>query len=163
MASGDTLAIFGPAANQPPAANYATFNTRNGHLVLEFDATVQEVAVFAGRMPRNYGGGDLIASLAWLAASATSGTMGWDVTFERDNAALDLDADGWATPQAIAPITVPAVSGKIAMTSVTCPAGAGGTADIAAGEDFRVRVRRDVAGDSATGDAQFVSLELREA
>ena len=36
-ASGDTLAAFGVAANQPPATNYAAVSVRNGHLVLAFD------------------------------------------------------------------------------------------------------------------------------
>lgn len=167
FASGDTLAIFVPASNQPPASNYATFNTRgttSPRLVLEFDTTTQEGAIFAGRMPRNYAGGNLTVSVSWMAATATSGTIGWGVTFERDNPAnLDLDSDGWATEQIITAATVDAASGKVTTTSVTCTAGAAGTASIAAGEDFRLRVRRDVATDTATGDAQLLSVEVKEA
>jgi hypothetical protein len=164
MASGDTLAIFGPAASQPPATNYATFNTRNGHLVLEFDTTTQETIVFAGKMPRNYAGGNLTVYVSWMAATATTGTIGWGVTFERDNPAnVDLDADSWATEQIITAATVDAASGKVTTTNVVCTAGATGTASIAAGEDFRLRLRRDVANDTATGDAQLLSVEIKEA
>jgi hypothetical protein len=164
FASGETLAIFVPSASTPPATNYATFNVRNGHLVLEFDTTTQEAAVFAGRLPRNYSGGNLVVSVSWMAATATSGTIGWGVTFERDNAANnDLDADAWATEQIITAVTVDAASGKVTTSSVTCTAGAAGTASMAAGEDFRLRVRRDVANDTATGDAQLLSVEVKEA
>jgi hypothetical protein len=164
FASGDTLAIFVPAGSTPPATNYATFNTRNAHLVLEFDTTTQETILFAGRMPRNYAGGNLVVSVSWMAATATSGTIGWGITFERDNAANnDLDADAWATEQIITAAAVDAASGKVTVTSVTCTAGATGTASIAAGYDFRLRVRRDVANDTATGDAQLLSVEVKEA
>jgi hypothetical protein len=164
MASGDTLGIFTPQANQPPATNYATLAVRNGHLVLEFDTTTQEVAIFAGKMPRNYAGGNIVAYVSWMAATATTGTGGWDITFERDAAAGDdMDADSFATAQVITAATVDGTSGKISVTNVVCTAGAAGTDSIAAGEDFRVRVRRDVANDTATGDLQLLSVELKEA
>ena len=164
MASGDTLAIFTPHANQPPATNYATLNVRNGHLVLEFDTTTQEAAIFAGLMPRNYSGGNIVASVTWMAASAVAGTIGWDVTFERNNdAGPDLDADDWATAQTITAATVNATSGKTTTTSVTITAGAVGTDSVAAGDPFRLRVRRDVANDTAAGDAQLLAVELKEA
>lgn len=163
MASGDTLQLFTPASNQAPATNYATFNTRNGHLVLEFDTTTQETAIFAGVMPRNYAGGGLTVYLAWMAATATAGTIGWDVTFERDNDANhDLDADAFATAQTVTAATVDAASGKVKTTNVAITAGAAGTDSVAAGEPFRLRVRRDVANDTATGDAQLLSVEIKE-
>lgn len=163
MASGDTLVIFTPAANQPPATNYATFGSRNGRLVLEFDTTTQETAIFAGKMPRHYGGGGMYGILSWMAATATSGTGGWDVTLERcADAGDDLDSDGWATAQVVTSLTVPATSGVVKVSSVALAAGAAGTDSIAAGDDFRVRVRRDVATDTAAGDLQLLSLELME-
>jgi hypothetical protein len=164
MASGESLVIFGPAANQPPSTSYATFNTRNGRLVLEFDTTTQESAMFASKLPRNYAGGNLTVYLTWMAATATSGSIGWGVSFERDNPGnLDLDADGWATEQIVTAATVDATCGKASTTSVVCTAGAAGTASLAAGEDFRLRIRRDVANDTATGDAQLLSIEVKEA
>jgi hypothetical protein len=163
FASGDTLASFGAAANQPPATNYAAITTRNGHLVLAFDTTTQQGAAFQGVLPRNYGGGGLTVSVASMAASATTGTIGWGITFERLNAANhDLDADAYATEQMITPVTVDATSGKVTVASVAITAGAAGTDSLAAGDAFRVRVRRDVANDTAAGDAHLVSVEIKE-
>lgn len=163
MASGDTLAIFTPESNQPPATAYAALFVRNGHLVLAFDTTTQQTAIFAGVLPRNYAGGGITAYASWMAASATSGTIGWDITFERDNAANhDLDADAFATAQTITAATVDATSGKVAVTNVAITAGATGTDSLAAGDAFRLRVRRDVANDSATGDAHLLNVEIKE-
>jgi len=163
MASGDTLAVFTPAANQPPAANYAALFLRNGHWVLAFDTTTQQAAIFAGVLPRHYSGGGLTVYASWMAASATSGTIGWDITLERDNDANhDLDTDAWATPQTITAATVDATSGKVKTTSVAITAGAGGTDSLAAGDPFRIRIRRDVANDTAAGDAHLQTLEIKE-
>ena len=57
MASGDSLVIFTPLSNEPPSSNFATFDTRNAHPVLDFDDTTEEKVVFTGIMPRNYAGG----------------------------------------------------------------------------------------------------------
>ena len=37
MASGDTLNVFTPLQNEPPASIYATLDVRNLHPVLDFD------------------------------------------------------------------------------------------------------------------------------
>jgi hypothetical protein len=162
MASGDTLAIFTPQRNEPPSTNYATLNTRNGHLVLEFDTTTQWAAIFAGVLPRNYGGGGITAYATWCAATATTGTIGWDVAFERIGAAQqDIDSDGFAAAQTITAATVDAASGNTGVTSVAFTNGAQ-MDSVAAGEAFRVRIRRDVANDTAAGNAQLLALELKE-
>lgn len=163
MASGDTLVILTPLGSEAPATNYATLNVRNQHPMLEFDTTTQETAVWTAIMPRNYAGGNITVSVKW-AAVATTGTVGWDVTFERiADAGQDIDADGFATAQTITAATVDGTSGNTKTTSVTCTAGSTGTDSVAAGDLFRLRVRRDVANDTATGDAQIVGIELREA
>lgn len=163
MASGDTLAIFTPPHNVPPSSNYATLNVRNGHLVLEFDDTTQESAFFAGLMPRNYAGGGITAYLHWMAKTAVALTGGWDVTFERDaDAGDDMDADSFATAQTFTAATVPGTSGVVKVTNVAITAGAAGTDSLAAGDAFRLRVRRDVANDTAVGDLQLLAVELKE-
>lgn len=162
-ASGDTLATFLPLANQPPASNYAALVNRNGQWLLAFDTTTQQIAIFAGKMPRTYGGGGLTVYVSWAAASATSGTIGWDVTFERRSAGNhDLDADAWATAQTITAATVDGTAGKETVTSVAITAGSTGTDAIAAGDGFRLRIRRDVANDTAAGDAHLVDIEIKE-
>jgi hypothetical protein len=164
MASGDFLIGFDPPGSRQTATNYATIGYRNQHDTLDFDTTTQETAFWRGVMPTNYAGGNLVVSVYWVAATATTGTIGWDATFERINAAgQDIDSDGYATAQTITAATVDATSGNVTVTSVTCTAGAAGTDSIAAGDLFRLRIRRDVANDTATGDAQLLAVIVKEA
>lgn len=156
-----TIAILSPATNEPPASNYATFNTRNAHPVLEFDTTTQEAAMWSWRVPQgtSFTGG-ITVTVQWCAASATSGTIGWDVAFERIVAAgLDIDSDSFGTAQVITAATVSGTSGITSTTSVNFAQG-DLPASFAAGDMYRVRVRRDVANDTATGDAQLVQVEI---
>lgn len=161
MASGDTLATFGPLDNEPEASNYATLNTRNGHPVLEFDDTTAESAVFSFILPRNYGGGGITAYVHSAAASATSGTIGWTVEFERVGTAQDTDADSYASAQTVTAATVSGTSGIVTIGSVAVSNGAN-MDSIAVGELVRMRIKRDVANDNAAGDAQLFAVELKE-
>lgn len=161
MASGDLLVAFPPQSHQPPATGGARFSVRNGHTVLHFAAAGSEEAYFTAVMPAFYGGGNLVAAVTWLTASATSGTGGWTVEFERLAAgAQDLDSNGFASAQTITSATVPGSTGVLSRNTVTVTAGAN-TDSIAASELFRVRVKRGT--DSATGDIGLVQLTLSEA
>ena len=163
MASGDTLGIFDPKHNEPPVTNPATPDLRNGHSVLDFDTTTQEIAIFKGVMPRHYAGGGITVYVHASLSSAISGTLGWDVTFERVSPLQqDIDSDGWATAQTITAATVPGTSGNVDVLSVAITAGAAGTDGITAGDGFRVRLRRDVANDTAAGDGEFWAMEMKE-
>lgn len=162
MATGDTLCVFLPQAAEFPASAFASLGWRNRHPVLSFDTTTQEAILWTGVLPRHYGGGGITVSVHWAAATATSGTIGWDVAFERVGAGQqDIDADGFAAAQTITATTVPATSGNVAITSVAVSNGAN-IDSIAVGETFRLRIRRDVASDNAAGDAELVAVELRE-
>jgi hypothetical protein len=161
MATGNTLCIFTPQGYEPPASNYATFDTRNSHPILDFDQTTQEGAVWSGVLPRHYAGGGITVYLTWT-TSVTSGTVGWDVSIERIGAAQqDIDADGFATAQTVTAATVPATSGNTSVTSVAISSGAN-MDSLAAGEAFRIRVRRDVANDTAAADAELLAVEIKE-
>jgi hypothetical protein len=164
MASGNTLAIFMPLmADAPIAANPATQELRNGHPILAFDSATQEYAIWSYVMPQHYAGGNITALLEWTAVP-TTGNVGWGITLERVLAGtLDIDADSFATEQIVTAATVPGTSGIPTVSSVTATAGATGTDSVAAGDLFRLRVRRDVATDTAAGDGQLASVELREA
>lgn len=95
-------------------------------------------------------------------STATTGTCGWDVSFERiGDGSQDIDSDGFASAQTITAVTVPGTSGNVDIVNVAVTDGAN-MDSIAVGEVFRVRLRRDVANDSAAGDAEFKGLELRE-
>lgn len=160
--SSKPFIAFKPVDNEPPATNFATLDARNGHPVLDFDTTTQEAAIFSGVLPLGYAGNGLTVEVFWAATSATTGTVGWDVAFERiDASSLDIDADSFATAQTITAVTVPGTSGQVIKSSVAISNGAN-IDSLAAGEAFRVRVRRDVANDTATGDAELLRVVVRE-
>lgn len=164
MASGDTLAIFTALHNEPPAANYATLDTRNSHAVLDFDATTDEEAVFRSVMPQNYSGGGFTVKVHFMATSATSGDAVWQVAFETENG-LDRDSDSFAAFNGSGATTVNGTSGVDTAATVTFTDGADSDS-VAAGDEYRLKVRRDAdntsATDSATGDMELTSVEVRE-
>jgi hypothetical protein len=163
MASGDTLLIFTPANAEFPATNYPTFDTRNNHLVLDFDTTTAETVYFKGVMPQSYSGTTgVTVYIHWAASTATSGTIQWSVAFERiGDSQQDIDSDGFAAVNDTTATTVPATSGHVDITSVAFTDGAD-MDSVAAGEGFRLSVARDVDGDNATGDAELWAIEIRE-
>lgn len=161
MASGQTLCTFFPADNEPTSTNYATPDLRNLHPVLNFDTTTGETAFFTGIVPRHYAGGGITVYVHSCAATATSGTIGWLVAFERIGTTQDLDADSFAADQTITASTVNGTSGICNIDNVAVTNGAN-MDSIAVGEAFRLRITRDVANDTATGDAQLVCVELKE-
>jgi len=155
----EVIANFTPLHNQPPASNYATLSTRNSEPVLQFDTTTQEGAVFGGNMPYDYGGGSIRVTIWSTLASAITGTLGWVVAFEAMSA-QDTDSDGFAADQTATAATVPGTSGVPMTHQVTfTQAQADG---VAAGEAFRLRIRRDVATDTAAGDAELIRVLVEE-
>ena len=163
MAAGDTLLIWTPLANEPPAANFATLDTRNSHPVLDFDTTTGGSAVFRGVMPRHYAGTTGVTVYVHYAmTSATSGTCGWLLAFERvSDSQQDIDSDGFASNQTLTAVTVPGTSGHVDISNVAITNGAN-MDSVAVGEGFRLKITRDVANDSATGDAELWIIEMKE-
>lgn len=163
MASGDTLLSFTPQANEPPSSNYATLDTRNGHPVLDFnDSAPNESAVFSAVMPRSYAGGGLTVYLHYAMTSATSGDVDWDVAFERiGDQQQDIDSDGFAAVNSVDNTTVPGTAGNVDIVNVTFTDGAD-MDSIAVGEGFRMKVTRDGASDTASGDAELRFVEIKE-
>ncbi len=158
MASGDTLLIFEPKNNDPPASAYATLDTRNSHAVLDFDGSTDEEAVFPFVLPRHYAGGGITAYHHVMMTSATSGTVRLQGAIERHDAGgLDLDADSFPAFQS-AGGSVPGTSGQIVVIAITFTDGAQ-MDSIAVGESGRYKVRRDADGTSGTDD-QTTDLEL---
>lgn len=154
-----TYSVFTPDQNQPPASNYATLDTRNSILVLDFDDTTQESAVFVGVIPEGASlGSGLIVRIWWMATTATSNSVRWGVQFEKTG--TDNDADSFDTA-ATGTSATSATSGIETLTSITIT-----TIDsLAAGDRFRLKVYRDAAnaGDTMTGDAELVAVEVRSA
>ena len=165
MASGDTLVTFFPYDNEPPSASYATLDTRNAHPCLDFDGAADEEAVFTGILPRNYAGGGLTVYLHVAFTSATSGNAYWQAAIERmDDASLDVDADSFASFQAAAG-NPNGTSGAMTLVTITFTSGAN-MDSLAAGEMFRLKIRRDADGTAGTDDvatdAELYAVEIKE-
>ena len=165
MASGDTLAVFFPQDAEPPSSNYATLDTRNGVLVLDFDDTTDESVDFAGFMPRHYGGGGITVTVGWMATTATTGTISLDVSFMSvTDDADDLDTKSFASANNANPTTASA-TGEVDYATITFTDGAD-MDSVAAGEYFRMRVTRDADGttstDDVSGDMELVFVEIKE-
>ena len=162
MASGDTLLILMPYANEPTAANYATLDTRNQHPCLDFDATTNEYAVWSVIMPRNYAGGGLTVYLHYAMSSAEADTIDWDAAFERiGDEVLDIDGDSFAAVQSVDNTTVPGTTGLVDIVNIVFADGAE-MDSIAVGELFRIKIDRDAVNDDAAGDAELVAVEIKE-
>ena len=166
MASGDTLSKLFPTDNEPPASNYATLDLRNAHPVLDFDGSTDEEAVFTGILSRNYAGGGLTVNTYWGFTSATSGSLRVQADIERmDVSSLDTDADSFSGTFRSAGGTAPGTSGQIIQVAVTFTSGAQ-MDSLAAGEMFRLKIRRDADGtsgtDDITTDAELFGIEIKE-
>lgn len=163
MASGNTLLIFHPYNNEPPASNYATLDTRNAHPCLDFDAATDETAQFTAVMPRNYSGEGVTVYLHMTDTNDTNTDHKsyWDVSFERLTA-QDLDADGFADANSgnIAPN---GTSGIPVVLAIAFTDGAD-MDSVAAGELFRLRVTRDAnnGSDDWANDAELLAVEIKE-
>jgi len=160
MASGDTLLVITPAHFILPTSDPAQFASRNGHLVLGFDDTTTESAIVTAILPRHYAGGGITVYVHW-AAVAIEGYVHWRVSLERiGDSQQDIDADGFATASTPDNITVPGTTGHVEITAITRSHGAE-MDNVAVGETFRIKVER-VISDNAVGDAQLVSIEIKE-
>lgn len=163
MASGETLVVWTATGNVPPGTLPATFDLRNNHAVLDYDASTDEVGLFESVMPRYYGGGGITATIIWMASSATSGSVRWEMAFERhQDETTDLDTDDFATAKTV-DSTAPATNGAPQYASIAFSNGAE-IDSIAVGESFRVRLKRlgSNANDTMLGDAELMRIELKE-
>jgi hypothetical protein len=154
-----TYGAFAANDSQPPASAFATLDTRNSIAVLDFDDTTKESAVFVGIMPEAASlGSGLLIRLHWMATTATTNAVRWEVALERSN--TDLDSDSFDTV-ATGTTTTNGTSGTISTTEITLTTIDG----VTAGDVFRLRVARDAAnaGDTMTGDAELVAVEVRSA
>lgn len=158
-ATGKTVAPFEARQGHPPAANFATVDTRNIVFVLEFDSTTEESTVFLGLIPQGtILTSGLLVRIWWMADTATTGNVRWAAQFERSG--TDLDADSFDSLTEVTS-AAPATSGIEAVAEITCTALDG----LTAGDGFRLRIVRraaDATNDTMSGDAQLVRVEVRQ-
>jgi hypothetical protein len=160
-----TRFVFLPYAAEFPSSNFPQLTLSNRRPVLAFDAATDETCYWTGIAPQGFTG-TVTAVITYAMASATSGTVGFQVQIEAitDGDATDTDATtSFDTVNNSASTTVPATAGYIDQISVTLT-----NADsIAAADYFRLSLNRDADGsaitDSATGDAYVLAVELRDA
>ncbi len=163
MPSGFSLGSFTPLANEPPAANNATLDVRNSHVLLDFDPDTAEAGVFSDVLPRHYSGQGITVTVIWLAETATTGNVVWQAAFERaQDEVTDLDTDSFAAFQS-ATGAAPALNGSPQYTEIALTDGAQ-IDNLAAGERYRLKIQRDATnvGDTMADDAEIIAVELRE-
>lgn len=142
-----------------PSANYATWDTRNGVWVADFDAGTDEFLDFQIQIPDTWTGGDIEVDHYFYATSATSGDVVWQGAWERGN--TDIDSDSFASAISSAATTTNGTSGILTKATITFTSSQiDGTV---AGEPARYRLNRDanVAGDTMAGDAELLKVVFR--
>ncbi len=169
MASSDTLAVFTPLHNEPPAAAFATLGTITGATgarpILQFDDTADETAIFSGVMPRNYGGGGVTLTLHYAMAGAnTADDVIWDAAFERiaDGDAMGAAGSDFAAVNSVTD-TADNTADNIDPATITFTNGAD-MDSVVAGDPFRLKITRDAdnGSDTAVSDAQLLYVEIKE-
>src|SRR5688572_607284 len=154
----------------PEAANFPATNLPgpgvDGQLrpFLAFDATTDESCDWTFIAPQGLTGAITVV-ITYRMASATTGACRWQAALEAisDGDSVDTDAASSFDAANSNGATVPGTAGFIDQISITMT-----NADsIAAGDYSRLRINRDADGtsgtDDATGDAQILAVELRDA
>ena len=150
-------------SNELPLTSPATFDTRNGHAVLDFDPDTDEFAQFRAALPSTYGGGGLTVIVRFTMTSATSGSVVLTAAIERLNdEAIDIDVDSFSAA-VTGTFTAPSTSGFVQYATISLTDGAQ-IDSLAAGEMFRIRLSRDAdnVADTATGDLEFLYATIEE-
>lgn len=161
-----TLKVFTPySAEFPATGGPALLKDAQERPYLAFDAAADENAYWTFIAPQSLGAGALTAVVTYRMTSATTGAARWQAALEAitDGDATDTDAASSFDTANSAGATVPGTAGYIDQISITLT-----NADsIAAGDYCRLRLNRDADGtsgtDDATGDAEVLAVELRQA
>ncbi len=154
-----------PLSAEFPASAFPQLTLANRRPVLAFDAATDETCYWTVFVPQGFTG-TMTAVITYMMASATSGTVGFQMQVEAvtDADATDLDAGtSFDSVNNSASTTVPATAGYIDQISITLT-----NQDSAAASDYlRFSLNRDADGsaitDSATGDAYVLGIEIRDA
>jgi hypothetical protein len=153
-----------PESAHFPSSNFAPLTLVNQRPALAFDAGTVETVYWTFIAPTQMSGA-LTAKIHYIMASATTGTVDWEVALEAvtPGDATDLDAGTSFDTLNSASGTVPGTAGYEQMISVTLT----NKDSIAAGDYVRISLNRDAddagANDSATGDAYVLGVEVQDA
>lgn len=164
MASGNLIAEFGHAHNEPPTTAPARFDVRgDDHPVWDMDAGTDEITVYSGVMPNHYAGGGVTVKVHYMMSSAIANDIVLLGAFERlGDEVQDLDSAGFAAAQTVTD-TVPATNGHLGVATLTFTDGAQ-MDNIAIGEGYRLKITRDAdaGGDDAAGDLEIKFVVVTE-
>ena len=154
-----TINVFTPALNQPPATGFATIDTRNSILVLDFDdGADNEAAIFVGVIPDGMStASGIYANIYWTATTATSGQCRWGVAFEKTDGDIDTDDFDTATEDHT---TVNSTNGIPTKTTILCT----NIDNLIANDMFRLKIYRDssdTTNDTLVGDVELIAVELQ--
>lgn len=163
MAQSDTLVVLPALAAELPASGYATFDTRADAPVLVFAKSGTPTAEFGFILPQTNGAAQtppLKLVIAWMATSATSGTVKWQASFKSfTDDADDLDVKSYAAAKSVTTATSDN-AGEVKYSEITFT---NADADsLARGEYARLKLQRDQANDTMSGSAEMLALEIRE-
>ena len=122
---------------------------------LLFDTTTAEAAVWQFRMPTNFSS-TLVSKIQYAMASATSGTVAFDIAIWAVADGEDIDTVSFDTVTSTTAITVPGTAGFVDSLSTDLT----NEDSVAAGELCIVQLSRDVAADSAAADCEVLSFSL---
>ncbi len=129
----------------------------SGVFKLLFDASAAWAAIVGSfDMPENYAS-DLVLILKYAMTSATSGTVAFDLSIMANTDGEAVDTPSFDTVNSTGAITVPG-SAKDEDTITTVLTN---DDSVAAGEHCIVKLARDVALDSATGNAEVITAKLQ--
>ena len=161
MASGNTLAVLLPYANEPPAAAYATLDTRNAQPCLDFDGSTDEEAVWSFVVPSHYAAGGFTVLLHVAFTTETNNTLRANLELSVERGTTDKDADSFATMTdgEVAPNATSGIETVLTIALANMDS-------IVAGDHVRLKVRRDADGTNGTDniatDMELYSIEVRE-
>ena len=168
MASGDTLFIFLPTDNVPPAANFATLDTfvaaTGFRLVLDFDGSAaNETAIFESVWPSNYAGGGINGIVHYSPDGTVNAAIQFEISIEVIQDDDDQDAGGQdfgsATDITDTPATNTANFSNITAPGAISHANCGSPA---VGDRMRMKLTRDYDHAANTDDMQFHALHVKE-
>ena len=170
-ASTTTPGNHGTLTATPVACGATLDFVRSDTPVLDFDASVNEVALFACVMPRHYGGGGLTVNVGITSTTAT-GDMAIALflksyTDDTDNLSLvgtdDSGLKMFAAPNFNTTHDAASAIGEIGEEAITFTNGAD-MDSILAGEYFHLLIMRDAqaTSDNMAADAELVFIEIRE-
>lgn len=156
-----SFAVFTARDHHPPAASYATLDTRNSILVLDFDDAVTEIVYFVGVIPESVNtSSGLDVRINWSAASVTTTTnnCNWESAFIK----MPFDLDAFPTPTAVTSAST-ANSTNGSQSIATLSHTSSQIDSLTSGDFFLLRISRlgGSAADNMAGDAELISVEVR--